>query len=248
MVHVLAETVELGSPLELTSLPDFLLVQALLELLQLSLHSIPKILEVLRGLYLENVLEGTLQPAFNLPELLLVSQTRNTELILLFLFPSHLLRGEDTLPAKFGLVVLGHFGFPSEGLRLVLLQIGEHISCWFDFKIEIFEGIGFNILLRKQVVYLVVLSGIPDFSSHLFSKAAGTIPINMFSLFLLENQMIEFTGLLQMKQIFQPQIPYYPLPYLTIVKHVLQFEIIYIHQFFINLVHWLRHRPRFYID
>lgn len=154
-VHEFGEAVQLGSPLRLTAASRFGGREDVLQFLQLPLHGLAEVLQVLRQFHAQHVAESRLDLRLHLLVLLLVLELREGELVLLLLA---LLAREQSPPVEPSL----RWDFLLLGLGFVfLLQEGEDVVGWFYFEVEVLEGVQLDVFGGEEFVDALVGLGLP---------------------------------------------------------------------------------------
>lgn len=156
---------QLGRPLE-DSPRVFVLSHHFLQLLQLSLHGLREVLEVLGHSEREDVFEKILEASLYFLVLFLALEVGEAEPVLLSLVALVLLVGsEESLPVEPVAVLLEVLGLllRSGQLHLVLLlQEGQDVGRGFDLEVEVLEGADLYVLHREGLVNLLVELGCSD--------------------------------------------------------------------------------------
>lgn len=146
---------QLGSPLRLTAASRLGGREDVLQFLQLPLHGLAEVLQVLRQFHAQHVAESRLDLRLHLLVLVLVLELREGELVLLLLA---LLAREQSPPVEPSL----RWDFLLLGLGFVfLLQEGEDVVGWFYFEVEVLEGVQLDVFGGEEFVDALVGLGLP---------------------------------------------------------------------------------------
>ncbi len=111
-------------------------------------------------------------------------------------------------------------------LDLFFLEVGQDVGGRLDLEVEIFQGVQFNVLYRKQLEDLLVLLCLYHFPAHLPRELLLEDRESVERLLLLEGRVKELGSALEVGQVSDPEEGQYLMLQFRVVKHVLQLQVI----------------------